>query len=282
MLHRPLDVSDADRRTLESDRERLNETIDRAVSELLAEVPHGPLREQLELIAFTPNAALPKRTRRPKWELAFLVDRLANASTMDDERRETVLQFSLCVGEYYDIFDDVVDDDVAEGARGTVVATWQVMFPLCTRLVHRLGDDAVDYWTDRAMGLMEAPLGGIRTDPTLERYRAIVDRQAVLFGALTGLCAVVGDHPATVERAEQLGRAYFRFEQFLLDGEQYASGETGGWNLFALADAADALEYVTDCRRDYERACRSLPDADRRALRPLVGVDLDRWAEREL
>ncbi|WP_247730880.1 hypothetical protein [Halovivax limisalsi] len=275
-----MDLPAADRRCLDERRDALEEDLDRIVSALLAEIPHEPLREQVELLAFTPNDALPKRRRRPKWEVAFLVDGLARAFGVDGQPRDTVLGFSLCINEYYDIFDDVVDGDVADGARGEVVATWQVMFPLCARLVHRLGDDAVEYWTELGMGLMEAPLAGVLTDPGLDPYLEIVERQGDLFGFLTGLCAVLGDEPTpTVERAERIGRSFFAFEQFLLDGEQYGGGETEGWNLFALAGTNEAIDRLVERRIAYERACRILPEHQQSTLTSLVAVDLDRWRE---
>lgn len=283
MLREPKTLSSAEKRQFEEYRLSLRAEIKQLVTELLAEIPQELLRQNVKRIVFTPNDALPKRTRRPKWEPCCLVEQLADVFGIGGDLRDVLLQFTLCVSEYYDIFDDIADRDVTDGTEGQVFAAWQTMFPLCARLLHRLCDDAVPYWTDLASGLQEVLLSELQFEPTFERYQTVLQRQGDLFGALTGLSAVVaGESTEQIERAEQLGDSYFRFEQLLLDGKQYAEGEQEGWNAFALAENEEAIKLVRDYRETYESVLDRLSESSRFPLQALVSVDIDSWASNSL
>ncbi|MCL9812295.1 hypothetical protein [Natranaeroarchaeum aerophilus] len=255
------------------------------VDELLAEIPEKPLRKRVSSMAFTPNEFLPKRSKRPKIEIPFLVEQIFLSYTTDEEDLDTLLQFSVLIGEYYDIYDDILDDDVAT-ARREVIATWQVMFPLALRLLCRLGDDAVSYWTHRAMCLPEGQIAEAGLDPSGSLYYDIVHQQSVLFGFLAGLGAVVaGAEQNEIRNAECLGGLFFKYEQFILDAEQYRTREatdTGEiWNAMRFMSDDELIAQLRSWQSDANQLLKTYPAERAALLESLFSVDLDEWWSKE-
>jgi len=278
MFHRPLSIEDSKRDRFERVLETCEAETDAAVDRTLAAVPLESLREQVAATVFSPSDALPKRNRRPKREITMLLDGLETTVGGIGDNRKPLLSFGLIVNEYYDICDDVVDQDVVSDSRAEVILTWQVMVPLLARLVHRLGTPAVEFWSDRAMGLIEAPFVALRAEPSRDTYKKVLDRQADLFGCLTGLCGLLGEcDEETIIACEDIGRAFFKFEQLLLDGEQFADGETAGWNAFVLLDSDRVISRIATIRSEYRATLAELPGEPAQKLEWLVAVDLNRW-----
>ena len=72
-------------------------------------------RQHVYRLAFKQNDVLPKRNLRPKPTTAFQADRIHRIHDGDEQTRQTLLQFSIMVAEYYDIGDDIIDGDVKPG-----------------------------------------------------------------------------------------------------------------------------------------------------------------------
>lgn len=279
----PRDLPDDDRRVFEASLDHMEGRISRHVESILDEVEAAPLRQQLRTVAFQRNQLLPKRTTRPgaaTVTVGLLVDAICHSYSDPDPPVASLLEFVIVCSEYYDVADDLIDGDVAPGGESEVIATQQVLVPLLVRTLGRLGAEAVEYWTDHATWLAEAPLLELSAEPSWERYRSLLDRQATLHGSMTGLAAVaVGSDDDAIRRAETLGRLHFTYSQCVLDGLQYESDDDDPWNAFSLTSERRVLEQLRRWREAFEAELDPLPNSQARRLRPLVAVDLDRWCE---
>lgn len=245
-----------------------------AVERLLADVPE-PLTDHLYAVAFESNDVVSDRARRPKIEIAFLVEQVYLATDPEEDRLDELLEFTVATHEYYDIADDIVDDDVTDSEFTAAFLALQMLLPLFVRRLPALGDDAVAFWSDRATDLVVAPFREVSTEPTVETYLSVVDRQANLFGFLTGLAAIAADGDRDdIERAERIGRNYYAYEQFLLDRGQ-VDGET--WNLWTLASEETAVDILLDRRESIETDVDALPETSAAMIRSLVAHDVDAW-----
>jgi len=281
MVNRPTTLSPARERALDADLDDLRLRLLDCIERLLDEMPRDDLRERLYSLAFEPSDALPKRSRRPKVENAYLVEQLYRAHAPDGDDLDALLAFTVAVTEYYDIFDDVVDGDVADGRRADAVIVMQLLMPLFVRRIHALGDDAVSFWTERALELMAGPMTEVTDEPTADAYRAVVDDQATLFGFVTGLAAVVADAPPdAIERAETVGELYYAYEQYLTDEEQYRADD-GPWNLWHLTTETEARARVVALRESLAEAVADLPAERADGIRALTAHDIDAMLDGE-
>lgn len=279
LLDRPTTLS-ADRHDAVEGRARQTELrlLD-AVERVLADVPHDGQRDLLYASAFEGSTLLTKRRSRPKLELAYILDQLCLASDLDAETTDLILELGVCVSEYFDVLDDVVDGDVDAGREGEAIALVQLLVPSYVERLAALGSDAASYWSDVTRSFLRAPYLEHDAEPSLPAYRRIVESQSGLFGCVTALPAVVaGADPDAVERSQAIGERFYVYEQFLLDGEQHAN-ESSPWNLWAYATDAEALAVLEDARTAYEDALEGLPAERQRALEVLVAHDLDNWLD---
>jgi hypothetical protein len=279
LFDRPTTLSPDRRDAVES---RARETEIRlldAVERVLADVQHEAQRDLLYASAFEGTTLLTKRESRPKLELGYLLEQLCLAADLSTESTNRILEVGVCVSEYFDVLDDVVDGDVEPGRDGEAVALAQVLVPMFVERLAELGADAAAFWSDTTRSFLTAPYLETQTEPSLAAYRRIVDRQSGLFGCVTGLPAVVADADGdAVERATAIGEHWYAYEQFLLDGEQHAR-ESSPWNLWVHATEPEALAILEETRNAYELALDDLPDSRARALEPLVAHDLDEWVD---
>lgn len=247
-----------------------------SLEDLLAEIERPTLRARVRRLAFEPNEALPKRSRRPNVTVAFLADGVYRSYADTDEGSKALLQFAAVVHEYYDLFDDLFDGDVDAGYEAEVLGTMQVMMPLVVRLLDRLGGDAAAYWSERAIALMGGPFGELTADPSPSAYLEVVDHQSELFGFVTGVAAIAaGTDDEAVDRAAALGRACFAFEQFALDLEQY-HGDDDRWNAWALLPETAAASELRSRRDAIESLAGQLPGDAGRTIADCFAVDLER------
>lgn len=130
---------------------------------------------------------------------------------------------------------------------------------------------------------MEAPLVGVLEEPSAPVYEEVLERQADLFGGITGLCAVASpDDAAPVQAAERVGQAFFAFEQLLLDGEQYSPGQDRSWNAWRLLSEDDVYELIGHWHDEFRSAIEEFPEEQRTRLRPLTAIDFEVWERRSL
>lgn len=283
MLHRPTDLSEERVRAVERDLRELRTRLGYHVEAILEDVESDVLRNQLRQVAFSSNEMLPKRHRRPTVEIHHLVEQLHLAYGSDDATGDKLIRFTLAVQEYYDISDDLIDGDVAEGSETEVLVTNELLLPLVIRYLGRLGDDAVAYWPRHAFRMASSFADELLSDPSPEAYLDLVDKQSELFSAVTGLVAIATDcSDARVERAEAIGAAYFKHEQFLLDLEQYDADDADPWNAWHLFPADEATEHVRNWQDEVLELTDDLPDEHAERVRPLVAVDVDACREQHL
>lgn len=278
MLHRPTTLSAErcraiERRALDAKLELLD-----CIERLVADVDHEELRDRLYTVAFEGSDLLPKRDSRPKLEIVYLVRELCLAYDLSETALETVLECTVAITEYYDIVDDVVDGDVADGRTSEAILLSELLVPLTVARLGQLGPDATAFWADEALTLLEAPYVEATEAPSAEAYRRVVERQGTLFGFVTGLPPVVADADrSAVRRATTLGERYYAYEQFLLDGEQH--GDDSPWNLWEHVPEDAALDRLSELQTEVRELVDPLPEQRARAIRALVGHDLEAWAE---
>jgi len=279
---RPLDLTQEEAEEALDHWKNLDERVFEQVHQLLKKVSDQNLRTQLRAVAFEPNEALPKRDYRPNRSIFHLSEQLLSTNEIrDQEQRDAVLQLSLLVAEYYDIFDDLIDQDVNSEHREEVIATWQMMHPLTVRLLQILGSEVVEFWSERTVRLMGAPLAGIHHDPTLEVYEEIVDLQSNMFGCLTAIPALLNNREETIVRCEELlGRKYYKFDQYLLDGEQLnrdCSSNDTDWNIWALESPDNVLDRLSQLRREIYSNTDHLSEEKKAKIGLLIDIDLEEW-----
>lgn len=130
---------------------------------------------------------------------------------------------------------------------------------------------------------MAAPFSERNTEPTLENYQVIVERQSHLYGCITGLCAIaVGADRDAVRRAEAIGRTFYEYEQFIGDRNEYDSGDDDPWNLWHLASESDAVDHLLERRKAIEPQLATLPEERATAIRALFAQDLEAWLDIEV
>lgn len=280
MQHRPLDLPQARIEDFLKQQGNFEERLTRCVSDLLSEIPIELLSEQVDQIAFTGNSALYKRPIRMKSDLGLLVDQLAQAFEIDGNDRETLLKLTLSTHEYYDILDDLIDGDVSAEARQEVLATWQVLAPLNALLVHRLETEAVAFWSDRTMGLMECFLSEGAAPCTAENYKQIVERQSDLFGCVTGLPPVVGGLPdRKVHLCEQIGQDLFKIQQFLADAEQHREEDGEQWNAWELYSQTEFQNEILTWKSEAMERVDELPSRQAEMIEVLFAINVEEWLE---
>lgn len=284
-MHRPTAVSESRAAAFEREFASFRSRLDEYVTELLGEVETPEITDLLQRLVFTPNEALPKRSVRPTYRIEYVAEQVYRSGVAGEastSELRTLLQFTVLVQEYYDIADDILDGDVAEGSEPAVFVTNEYLFPLATRRLGALGAEATRYWADRAVEMVDWFRLEVEEPPAAETYVEILDRQSRLYGAITGLSALVaGGSEPVVEEAAAFGRSYFRAEQLLLDGEQYAGGDADPWNAWELMAREDVLKRLRETADELDRFLDESVEPDqRRALRPLVAVDLDAWADK--
>ncbi len=220
-------------------------------------------RQHVYTLAFKENDALPKRDRRPKTTTAFQADQIHRVHGGDERTRQTLLQFAIVAAEYYDIVDDVVDGDVEPGHERDALLVAQLLMPVLTRLLHRLGDDCVEYWTREAAALVEAPLVHEPSedgDQTGDAYFDLLERQASLRSSITGLAAIVaGADDEAVERAERIGTAVHKLMQFATDLSQYPSDDDPS-NAAAIFDKAEFFAQYQELRDELDEGLSAYPE----------------------
>lgn len=281
MLDRPSDLSAEAQASFDEFAEDVRQrTLDQVEAMLLEVEPSlGQLTYDL---AFQVSDALPRRSRRPQRRPAVLAVAIADAVGLDADETDDLLAYTVAIQEYFDILDDLVDGDVADGREREALLVTQVLLPLATGRLSRLGTDVVAYWSERALELVAAPHAETSEAPTAEAYREIVRHQSPLYGFVTGAAAIAaGSGDEDVERAEAVGRLLYQHAQFTLDYEQYVRGDDGAgdWNAAALVDPDGVREQLVDWRDEIEELTHEYPDPAGRRLRALVALDVDGWTD---
>jgi hypothetical protein len=285
MLDRPTTLSVEERRRLDERRREVEVRVLEAMEAMLRDIESEKLAERLSSVAFQGNDALPKRGDPPKLEPALLVAEIFRSYASDDATLDQLLRFTVATSEYYDITDDLFDDDVSDSHRDRVFVCQQLLVPEIVRCGAGLDSSSIPEWADRTTRMLESCVLERRTEqPTVAAYEKILNRQAELFGSLTGLAATAAtDDEAIHSTAATIGRAYFAFEQLLLDGDQFADGEDSGWNAWQLASTATVRNLLEARRAVAHRNLSELPDERAATIRGLFAVDLEEWmATRDL
>lgn len=278
MLYCPSDLPADDADAFEAHVQDLRDRVLDHVRELLLELDSPRLAQQVYDLAFDDSEVLPKRESRPKLETALLAEQTYLQFDPSGEHLDELLQFTVLVQEYYDMLDDLIDDDVAPTHENEVLLVSQTLVPMLQRALAALGADATDYWTDRSVDLLTAPQYEATHDPTPEHYAELLARQSVLFGFVTGLSAVVtGQDEDAIQRTERLGRVAYKHAQYVLDYEQYHAGHTEEWNAAELSSEAALIDRLEQWRAEVVELTADYDPERARLVRGLVALDVDEW-----
>ena len=276
MLYRPSTLSAADQGAFEEHADACRERMLDHVETLVERVPPPGARPVYEL-AFSPSEALPKRDRRPKLDTVILIEAVAEALDLPASDRDRVVRMTILTQEYFDIVDDIVDGDVAEGRTAEALIVSQLLVALTVEAASRLGPDAVAYWSYHAQTVLCAPFVEARKTPGAETYLELLDRQAGLYAVCTGVAAVVaGADDSVVERYERIGATVCKHRQVVLDYEQTGDGT---WNAGQLFDETTLVETLARFEQTVTDLVSDLPDRPAGHIRGLVALDVPRWRE---
>lgn len=198
----------------------------------------------------------------------------------DEGTLDTLIELTITISEHYDIADDVVDESVAPGQYPDAIVAMELLMPLFIRRLHRLGTDAVEFWTERSLSLIESPYREMHETPSVDAYRQILQRQSNLFGFVTGLAPVAaGADETAIERAERIGREFYIYEQYMVDREGYDRGEAGAWNIWELVSEDQAVELMNERAGEITDLASVFPKETQTAIRALVAQDIPQWLE---
>ncbi|RQG94947.1 hypothetical protein [Natrarchaeobius oligotrophus] len=129
--------------------------------------------------------------------------------------------------------------------------------------------------------MMLAVFQELQYEPSADIYLDILDHQSELFGVITGLAAVLaGEDSTRVKKAEQLGKHYYKYEQMLLDKEQYETAEHEPWNAWHLMSTETVIKYLRAYQSNIRTLCDELPTKQARLVCSLVALDIEAWITR--
>ncbi|WP_459193957.1 hypothetical protein [Halosimplex sp. J119] len=253
----------------------MEERLSELIREILEGIESELVREQIRTVAFNTSSALPKRQQRPTVKIEFVTEQLASALGATREEIDRLHKFTLVKQEYYDIADDLLDGDVEGRREPEVYLTNECLLIVLIERLSALGEQAAEYWSRNAETLIEAPFTELLADPEFEPYLDILDKQARLYGLVTGLSAIVAGEPDRKGAFEDLGRTYYRYEQLLLDLHQYERTDSEVWNAWTLTDEERVLSLIKDYEWELRDGLRTLPDDRYELLLPLVAADVE-------
>ena len=266
---------------LESALERFDGDVDVVLTEAISKLADPRLEEVVRSLLFQPNEALPKRKRRPDIYLPFLVRQLYHACDPNGTDERELLGVCLTYLEYTDALDDLVDADADPEHSPLVYFTVHTAHLLTYALLADFGNAAVEYFTDHAVETAASVAMELKHEPSLERYLAVLDRQSHLFAGLTGLPALIaGGSRHTVTEFEELGTCYYKYNQAILDVEQYETKQTArdlDWNLWTLADDRAVLDRIETWRDGVTAVTDGFPERRRKLVDGLVSVDVETY-----
>ena len=249
-----------------------------SIKRVLLRLPEGPLQQLTYELAFKPGPVLPKRDSRPQLTICHLTDQVYLACAPDGPHRDLLMDVAICVQEYYDILDDVIDGDVAEGGELQAILVTQLIMPAIITMLGELGPEATTYFGERSLRMVRSVYDEKLREKSREAYMDSLRAQSWFFGYCTGLAALVaGEPPAEVERAEEIGRLGYQWAQFFLDVNQ--KDDEDNWNALHFMAPAEALEIM---RGWYTGLCEQLAPypAERQLLiKGLFSLDLDAAAK---
>lgn len=280
MMREPTTLTDAEREQIEQHMYEYREFINQQVTEILNDIDSPSVRDRLRSVVFTPNAILPKRDTRPSYKIAHLADQLYLSHSRNHSQRETFARFTVATMEYFDIVDDIIDGDVAEGAEFEVYLTNEFLNPIVVRFLSHLGEDAVAYWSDHTVSMLHWFEKEFEREPSKDAYLDIVEKQSELFGMITGMSVfIAGEGPLSIEEAERIGKLYFKYDQFLLDREQLDSTDSDPWNAWKLMPESETTDYVRRWQNDVATLTERLPQERAELIRPFHSLHICEWRE---
>jgi hypothetical protein len=226
-------------------------------------------------IVFDSSDMLPKRGSRPSIRLPYLANQLSGYHS-ENEYNLPLIRFSLLYMEYYDIIDDIIDEDYNPDYRREVIISSQIILPLMIEILDSLSGPTVQYWSNHLKRMVSSPVYELANNCTIDNYLSIVDYQAEMGGILCGLAVMdAGGTADAVTYGWELGSTYYKYEQFILDYIQYKNGQIENWNLCELTSLYEAERYMETTRSIFVDKLSQYGDHFSNCVKPLVYVDLD-------
>ena len=277
---RPTELGEAEQEEFDQHVRQLFDRLLDQVKVVLDEIESPELRELTYELAFAPNDVLPKRHSRPQVTIAHLTEQVYLAHSDDAPHLDELLRFAIVVQEYYDTLDDIVDGDVADGHEPQAMVVTQLMMPLMMRMLGRLGPDALDYWTSRALRMVESLYLEKCREKSFESYLSSLEQQSYFFGFATGLAAVVaGEDDETIERAEDIGRTGYKYAQFVLDLFQAGEDDVDNWNALHFLERREVLDYLRQWRDELDDLLADYPERQQFLVKAMFSVEIDSLLE---
>lgn len=278
MKTRVNDLSETRAEQFKAHFDELWERISERVDAILSRIETPGVRQIVANVAFSTNDTLLKRSVRPKPEIFHLMEQLCDIHDLSPDIKNDLLEFTILVTEYFDIYDDIADGDVDQEDLSKVTLVHSILGTLIMKKLPQLDDSAVKYWTNQTLVLSECVYFEMAYNPHSEVYLDVVDRQSKLFGGLTGLVPVVdGAKQVKIDEASTLGEIYFMFEQFLLDLEQKIGGDDDPWNAWHLIDNDDIRSVLEAWRRQALDLTAQFPDENRQLIEAMFATDIDEF-----
>jgi|GEM_PF-4363411 len=263
----------------------INHQLEAQQEHILDSVGSEALANQLRTIGFEPNAVV-SNNRQPGPSivaLGMVVNRLLDYFEADDPTVDTFLNLTLITDRYTDLTDDLLDDDVPDGAITEVMMTREILVPLLVDCLSKLDSATVQYWTNEILHLSEVLFKEATNEPSAAGYRSLLDQQAILFTSITGAAAVqLSRSTEEIRRSETLGRCLFIFSQIVRDCESHVPSKQDAWNAHELFTRSETLDLLRSQAEEFERQCVSLFDERPHRMEHLLDVGIDSWGEEVL
>lgn len=280
MRYRPSTLNSNKQKRIDNYFEQLQSRLLAHIDGLLDEVHPEVMRQPIYETAFKASETLDKRHRRPKTEVACLVEQIYTEYSQSNTPPDALLTISVIQPEYYDIFDDSIDGDVPSDKIEEVVLITQTLMPIMTQAVNELGDDSFSHWSSRISELTAAPYYEATLDSSFESYSIILNKQSKLFGSLTGISALAaGCSEQEVSDAEKIGELFYKFEQLVLDCEQYTPDTDERWNIRTYRSLDGVQPILTDWSEQLYDVTSSYSHTNKEIIRSLLALDFEKWSE---
>ncbi|WP_211338343.1 hypothetical protein [Haloterrigena salifodinae] len=251
--------------------------IDYYIEDILSEIDRKEKREYIRSLAFSSSDIFPKRNYKPMLTFPFITKQLY-LSHSNGELLSELMSFTLTFIEYYDIVDDLIDGDVIDSYKKNVLIGKELLQSLLVQQLTRLEDSVIDYYCRNIMPMWGGDMEELRSKPSRKRYLEIVGKQANIFSTIAGIVSIISESGEFgLEKAEKFGDVYFKFDQFILDGEQYKAGDPDPWNAWNLLPEEEVRELISGWQETLEILVTDLPEKRAQLLRPLIAIDIESW-----
>lgn len=282
MIREPCTATEKQKEVLRHDVSEFREYINKQVDYILEDLNSEFLIKKIKSIAFSQNDILPKRRHRPTFEIEYIANTLNNAYKDNYDKNSNMIQLIILYMEYYDIFDDLFDGDVHPGFTNEVMVDREILNIMMINRVSTLEEEAQEYIAAKSTEMIKSFYVEYNNQPDAEIYTELLNYQANMYGGILGLSVLIaGGNNQSVKEAEFFGRCYFKFEQLLLDTQQYLVDDGDPWNAWELMPEGRIKGIIKHNKYRMTKFIQKLNTSDSELLLPLVLTDIDGWIKNQ-